>query len=56
MRATMDMRSMAPRMAYERHQEVILKPESYTMTNRVESPFDAIIMPREVIYFGTRLR
>ncbi len=49
MRATMDMRSMAPRMAYERHQEVILNPASYTRTNRVESPFDAIIMPREVI-------
>jgi hypothetical protein len=48
-RVTMAYRSIASHMAYERHHEIISDPTSYTYTNRVDHPFDSILMPREVL-------
>lgn len=56
MRPTMDNRSLGPRMAYERHYNVFVNPMSYVLKNRVETPFDGILMPREVFASGTRTR
>lgn len=48
MRMTMDYRSLAPRMAYERHYDIITKPASYALKNRPDHVLDMILMPREV--------
>ena len=54
MRLTMDYRNLAPRMAYERHGEIITNPATYLLPNRFEHIFDGIIMPREVTQYGSR--
>lgn len=41
-------RSLAPFMAYEHHAEAIYSPESFSLKNRPNHPFDGILMPREV--------
>jgi hypothetical protein len=56
MRPTMDYRSLAPRMAYERHYNVFVNPMSFVLSNRVETPFDGVLMPREVYASGSRER
>lgn len=56
MKNTILYRSMAAFMAYERHSEAIFAPESYYLTNRTDHPFDAIMMPKEVIKSKTRSR
>lgn len=56
MRMTMDHRSLGPRMAYERHYDIITRPISYALTNRPDHVLDTILMPREVIASGTRTR
>lgn len=52
MRNTMKYRSLASQMAYQGHHETIMSPTSYLLTNRVDHPFDAILMPREVVESG----
>lgn len=54
MRMTMDYRNLAPRMAYERHCDVITNPATYLLPNRFEHIFDALLMPREVTNAGVR--
>lgn len=54
MRLTMDYRNLAPRMAYERHGEIITNPATYLLPNRFEHIFDGLIMPREVTQYGSR--
>jgi hypothetical protein len=54
MRLTMDFRNLAPRMAYERHGEIITNPATYLLPNRFEHIFDGLIMPREVTHYGSR--
>lgn len=56
MKKTMIYRSLAAAMAFENHVKVILNPESFALTNRVEHVFDTILMPREVLAHGTRHR
>lgn len=53
---TMKNRSLSTAMAFERHPEVILSPESFVFTNRPEHVFDGLLMPREVVESGTRQR
>lgn len=49
-------RSASAYMAYERHSEFINAPESFVLTNRMEHPFDAILMPAEVLANSSRRR
>lgn len=49
-------RSGSAFMAYERHSEFINAPESFVLTNRMEHPFDAILMPTEVLANSNRRR
>jgi hypothetical protein len=42
-------RSMSAQFAYEDQKMVILDPRSYTETNRLDHPMDAIMCPREVL-------
>ena len=51
---TMANRSLSVTMAYQGHSEIIMSPDSYTITNRLEHLFDAILCPREVIAAGSR--
>lgn len=54
MRQTMDFRNLSPRMAYERHGDVLTNPATYLLPNRFEHPFDGLLMPREVTQAGSR--
>lgn len=56
LKKTMNYRSLSAAMAFENHVKVILNPDSFALTNRVEHVFDAILMPREIHAHGTRLR
>jgi hypothetical protein len=56
MRRTMDYRSLSVRLAYERHGDVILNPDSFAVHNRPDSPFDMLFAPREVLAAGVRTR
>jgi len=49
MKLSMANRSLAPAMAYEGHQSILISPSSYVDTNRPDHPFDAILMPGEVL-------
>lgn len=49
MSMSMTYRSLAPAMAYEGHREIITNPASYTNVNRPDHPFDALVMPQEVL-------
>ncbi|BAW19534.1 putative RNA polymerase beta prime subunit [Ralstonia phage RP31] len=49
-------RSLAPFMAYEHHAEGIYAPESFSLKNRPDHPFDGIVMPREVFDHQQRVR
>lgn len=46
---TMENRSMGVAMAYEDQAELIKNPDSYLLTNRVDHPFDSILMPHETL-------
>lgn len=50
MKYTILFRSLSAFMAYEHHAVAIFSPESYRLSgrNRQDSPFDSIMMPREV--------
>lgn len=52
MKASMANRSLSPAMAYQQHQEIITEPNSYTNTNRVDHPFDYLILPIEASQIG----
>jgi hypothetical protein len=54
MRQTMDFRNLSPRMAYERHGDVLTNPATFLLPNRFEHPFDGLLMPREVTQAGSR--
>ncbi len=56
LKKTMIYRSLSAAMAFENHVKVILNPDSFALTNRVEHVFDAILMPREIRAHRTRLR
>jgi len=46
---TMFYRSLGVAMAYQGHSEMFKSPDSYTVTNRMDHIFDAILCPREVL-------
>lgn len=46
---TIENRSMAAKMAYEHQLSSILNPHNYITPNRMDHPFDAILMPFEVL-------
>lgn len=48
MRSSMANRSLSTAMAYEGHREILVNPSSYINVNRVEHPFDGLLMPFEV--------
>jgi len=50
MRRIMAMRSLSASFAFQQHREVILSPQTYLVTDRPDHPYDALLMPREVIY------
>ena len=52
MKLSMANRSLSAAMAYEGHREVIVAPASYVETNRPDHPFDALLMPNEVLEQG----
>jgi hypothetical protein len=56
MKKTMSFRSLSAAMAFENHVRVILNPDSFALTNRVEHVFDALLMPREINAHGVRAR
>lgn len=56
MKKTMSFRSLSGAMAFENHVRVILNPDSFALTNRVEHVFDALLMPREINSHGVRAR
>jgi len=49
---TIENRSMAAKMAYEHQLASILNPHNYITPNRMDHPFDAVIMPHEVLQAG----
>lgn len=52
LRYLMNRRSLAATMAYQGHKDVIADPVSYLGTNRMDHPFDSILMPYEVLTLG----
>jgi len=46
---TMEYRSQGVAMAYEDQAELIKSPDSYLVTNRIDHPFDCILMPNETL-------
>lgn len=56
MKKTMSFRSLSAAMAFENHVRVIVNPDSFALTNRVEHVFDAILMPRETNAYSIRYR
>lgn len=50
MRRIMAMRSLSAAFAFQGHREVILSPLTYLVKDRPDHPYDAVLMPREVIY------
>lgn len=56
LRNTILYRSLAPFMAYEHHAEGIYAPESYSLKNRPDHPFDGILMPREVFAHEAKMK
>lgn len=55
LRNTILYRSLASFMAYEHHADGIYAPESFTLKNRPDHPFDGILMPREVAEHEDRM-
>lgn len=51
MTLTMTHRSLSAAMAFEKHHETLLSPSSYIETNRVEHPFDRLLLPDQVQRF-----
>jgi hypothetical protein len=49
MKMSMAYRRLAGAMAFENHREIITSPLSYIETNRVDHPFDGVLMPRQVL-------
>lgn len=45
---TMPNRSLSAVMAYEGHYDALVDPRSYVFTDRMDHPFDALLMPVEV--------
>jgi hypothetical protein len=46
---TIENRSLAAKMAYEHQKDTILSPRNYITPNRMDHPFDALLMPAEVL-------
>lgn len=53
--STMLYRSLAVLMAFQEHHTAITSPYSYLVRNRPDHIFDAILCPREVQHYGTRV-
>jgi hypothetical protein len=50
MKRVMAMRSLSCAFAFQGHRDVILSPLTYLVKDRPDHPYDAVLMPREVIY------
>lgn len=48
---TMTGRSMGPMMAFEHHKEVLANPWSFLKTNRMDSPFDWLLTPDQIVKY-----
>lgn len=48
MRMSMQNRSLSAAFAYEGHRELLVNPASYIKTNRMDHPFDGLLLPQEV--------
>ena len=53
--STMLYRSLAVLMAFQEHHTAITSPYSYLVRNRPDHIFDAILCPREVQHYGSRV-
>jgi len=51
MRKSMANRSLSTAMAYEGHREIFTDPNSYININRVNHPFDGLLLPYEVFKY-----